>query len=390
MEYVSRKPNHRFARLLIPTIALSLFSFVAWASWAEVDQITRVPGTVIPTSRNQIIEPMQQGMVEEITVREGDRVSAGQVLVRFDRARAEAAYLETRSRLAAQIAAIARLQGELASTRPVFPAMLEDYPSIVANHQVLFDRRQQALRDEIAVLEQTLALVDEELDLALPLQAQGDVSQVEVLRLRRQRVELQGNIVNRRNGYYQEVQAELARAQEELEGLEQQLVQQRELRQYTTISAPMDGIVRNVQINTRGGVARPGEEIMQIVPIDDDFIIEAKVAPRDIAYVRPGLPANIKFDAYDFMIYGSFSGEVTYISIDTLEDETSRARGVDDRHYRVHVRMEGKDLQGRGTESITIQPGMTATVEILTGSNTVLGFLAKPITRGLQESLSER
>jgi adhesin transport system membrane fusion protein len=390
MEYVSRKPNHRFARLLIPTIALSLFSFVAWASWAEIDQITRVPGSVIPTSRNQIIEPMQQGMVEEITVREGDRVHAGQVLVRFDRARAEAAYLETRSRLAAQIAAIARLQGELASTRPVFPAMLDDYPSIVANHQVLFDRRQQALRDEIAVLEQTLELIDEELGLALPLQAQGDVSQVEVLRLRRQRVEVQGAIVNRRNGYYQEVQAELSRAQEELEGLEQQLVQQRELREYTTISAPMDGIIRNVQINTRGGVARPGEEIMQIVPIDDDFIIEAKVAPRDIAYVRPGLPANIKFDAYDFMIYGSFPGEVTYISIDTLEDETSRARGLDDRHYRVHVRMEGKDLQGRGAESISIQPGMTATVEILTGSNTVLGFLAKPITRGLQESLSER
>lgn len=383
-----KQPRNWAALLLVPGIAATLVSFVAWASWAEIDQITRVQGTVIPTSRNQIIQPLEGGRVDEILVREGDLVAAGDPLVRLNRIRAEASFLETRAQLAAETAAMARLRGELANRDPAFPDWLQDYPQILDNHRILFRNRQQSLNDEVAVLQETLEIIEAELGLLEPLLETGDVSAVEILRLQRQRAETRGSIVNRRNQYLEETQAELARAEEQAEALKELLKQRNEVLHDTEISAPMAGVVRNVRITTRGGVVGAGEEIMQIVPMDDDFLIEARVRPMDIAYVRPGLEANVKFDAYDFMIYGSFPGTVDYISVDTMEDEQSQRD--EEPHYRVHVTVEGKDLVGLGPDPVRIQPGMTATVEIKTGDNTVLGFITKPITRGLQQSLGER
>ena len=387
---VSRKRSHLAARLLIPAVALALGAFVTWAAWAEIDQITRVNGTVITASRNQVIQPMQRSRIEQINVREGDQVKADDVLVRFDRTRAEAAWRDTRAQMAARLATMARLRGELSGSEPEFPPLLREYPELIETHRQLFYRRQESLTRRIDSLQSTLELVEEELALTEPLRESGDVSQVEVIRLQRQRIETLSEIVNRRNEYYEEVQAELSEAEGELESLRQQLIEQQELVDYTEIHAPMDGIVRNVQLTTRGAVAAPGEEIMQIVPVQDDYIIEARVQPKDIAYVRPGLPATIKFGAYDFMIYGSFPGEVSFISADTIEDEDAQGRGADERYYRVHVRVQGDELAGMGPDPVVLQPGMTATVEIQTGENTVLGFLTKPIIRGVSESFGER
>jgi adhesin transport system membrane fusion protein len=387
---VSRAANHRVARLLIPAVALTLGAFITWAAWAEIDQVTRVNGTVITASRNQVIQPMQRSRVQDIFVSEGDSVDVGDPLIRFDRTRAMAAWRDTRAKVASRLATISRLRAELAGQPPTFPEMLNEYPELVESHRQLFQRRQQSFSRQLDSLQETLTLVQEELSLTEPLLETGDVSQVEVIRLQRQRVETLSKITNRRTEYYQEVQTELSEAESELESLRQQLIEQEELVDYTEILAPMDGIVRNVQINTRGGVARPGEEIMQIVPVQDDYVIEAEVPPKDIAYVRTGLPATVKFGAYDFMIYGSFPGEVTFISADTIEDEDAQARGQDQRYYRVHVRVAGKDLVGMGPDPVSVQPGMTATVEIKTGENTVLGFLSKPIIRGVNESFGER
>ena len=387
---VSRKANHRVARLLIPAVALTLGAFITWAAWAEIDQVTRVNGTVITASRNQVIQPMQRSRVEAIHVREGDAVEAGEPLISFDRTRADAAYQDTRAKVASRLAKMARLRAELIGREPTFPAMLEDYPELVESHRQLYQRRRESLTEQVKSLESTLTLVEEELSLTEPLLERGDVSQVEVLRLQRQRVETLSKINNRRNEYYQEVQNQLSEAESELESLRQQLIEQQELVDYTEIRSPMDGIVRSVQITTQGGVARPGEEIMQIVPVQDDYVIEAEVPPKDIAYVRTGLPATVKFGAYDFMVYGSFPGNVTFISADTIEDENAQARGQDQRYYRVHVRVAGKDLVGMGPDPVEVQPGMTATVEIKTGENTVLGFLSKPIIRGVSESFGER
>ncbi|WP_445003261.1 HlyD family efflux transporter periplasmic adaptor subunit [Halomonas mongoliensis] len=379
----------RAARLLIPLVAATLAAFVSWAAWATIDQITRVQGTVIPSSRNQVIQAMEPARVSEILVREGDLVEEGDVLVRLDRARTEALFLETRAKVAAQTAAVVRLSAEIMGTQPEFPDWLSEYPEILANHRNLFQRRQQSLASDLEVQQEILAIIDAELALTEPLRATGDVSQVEILRLQRQRADTQGKIVTRRHQYFQEAQQELSQAQEQLEALQQLLVQHREVLQNTEITAPMDGVVRNVRITTRGAVVGSGEEIMQLVPIDDDFVIEARVRPMDIAHVRPGLEANVKLDAYDFMIYGAFPGTVQFISADTLEDETSRTRD-EEPHYRVHVVMEGKDLVGLGPDPVRVQPGMTATVEIKTGENTVLGFLTKPITRGISQSMGER
>lgn len=376
------------SRLVLAAVVFSMVIFVVWSTRAEIDQITRVQGTVVPSSRNQVIQALEQGIIEEIPVREGDFVRRGQVLVRFDRARSEAAWLETRAKVVALQAAVARLTAELLGTEPQFPPEVAAYPDILENHRILFQRRQEGLRDELRVLEQTLVLIERELELTLPLQETGDVSQVEILRLQRQQVDTKGKIVNRRNKYLEDAQAELARARENLESMGQLLAQHRQLMEYTEITAPMDGVIRDIRITTRGGFVRAGEEVMQIVPVDDDFIIEARVRPMDIAYVRLGLPATIKFDAYDFMIYGSFPGEVIYISVDTLDEETRSAQ--DEPFYRVHARLEGKDLVGLGPEPVRIQPGMTATVEIKTGSNTVFNYITKPITRTLHESLGER
>ena len=388
---ISRPARHLAARLIIPAVALVLGAFITWAAWAEIDQITRVNGTVITASRNQIIQPMQRSRVDQIVVREGDHVSAGEVLVRFDRTRAEATWRETRAQLAARLATIARLDAELTGSALDFPALLDDYPELVATHRALYERRRESLIREVESLQSTLALTQEELALTEPLLATGDVSQVEVLRLQRQAVETRAEITNRQNQYYEEAQTRRSEAQGELESLRQQLIEQQELIEYTEIRAPMDGVVRNIQVNTRGGVVEAGQEVMQIVPVQDDYVIEAEVAPKDIAYVRPGLPATVKFGAYDFMIYGSFPGEVTFISADTIEDENARGgAGEPQRFYQVHVRVAGKDLEGMGPDPVVIQPGMTATVEIKTGENTVLGFLTKPITRGVSESFGER
>lgn len=374
-------------RILIWASAFAIAGFLAWANWAKLDQITRASGQVIASSRNQVIQSLDGGVLDEMLVREGSHVKRGQLLLRFDQTKAQAAYLESAARAAALKATVARLNAEVFGGSPKFPPELADYPEFRSNQQVLFTKRQSAINEEISALENSLALVKSELEMNMPLLKSGDVSRAEVLKLQRQVADIQGQITNRRNKYMQDTQTDLAKAQEDLASVMQVLAQRKELLDATEIHALVDGVVRNVRLTTRGGVARPGEEIMQIVPLDDDLIIEAKVRPADIAFVKPGLPATIKLDAYDYTIYGSLKGVVSYISADTLNEEV---RGTELPYYRVQIKTKGRNLSSRSNERIDIQPGMTAMVEIKTGSNTVLRYLTKPIIKTMDESLSER
>ncbi len=374
-------------RVLIWGSVLAIASFLLWADWAELDQITRANGQVIASSRNQVIQVMEGGVLVELPVREGAEVKRGQLLARFDQTKAEAGYLESAAKAAALRANVARLHAEVFGGAPKFPPELAEYPEFRANQLALFNQRQRAVRDEVAALEKLRALVGEELDMNLPLLKTGDVSRAEILKLQRQVVDIQGQITNRRNKYLQDSQAELGKAQEDLAGVLQIVVQRKEQLGFTEVRSPMDGIVRSVRLTTLGGVAKPGEEIMQIVPVDDDLIIEAKVKPADIAFVKTGLPAAVKLDAYDYTIYGALEGIVIYISPDTLNEEV---RGVDQPYYRVQIKTGGHNLVGRNNERIEIQPGMTAMVEIKTGKKTVLRYLTKPITKTIAESMGER
>lgn len=378
----------RSGSILVLASAAAIGGFVLWSAWAEIDQITRATGQVIASSRNQVIQELDGGIVQDLLVREGSVVKQGQVLVRFEKAKTEASYLESLARSAALKAAVARLTAELHGGRPQFPPELDQYPEIRSNQELLFRTRQAAVQEEIAALKKSLDLVESELDINLPLVQGGDVSKAEVLKLQRQVAEIQGMMTNRVNKYRQDSQTELSKALEDLAGLDQIIAQRKDLLAHTEITSPMDGVVRNVRITTRGGVARPGEEIMQIVPIDDDLLIEAKVKPADIAFVKTGLPATIKLDAYDYTIYGSLQGTVSYISADTLSDET---RAVNEpAYYRVQVKTRASDIAQHAARRIEIQPGMTAAVEIKTGRNTVWKYLTKPITKTLAQSLGER
>lgn len=384
---MTEQHDSRVGSLIIWASALVVLAFLAWANWAELDQISRARGQVIASSRNQVIQTLEGGILSEMAVREGMQVRRGQLLARFDRTAAEAGVLESDARAAAIKAAIVRLKAEMAGGEPVFPPELGGYRDFREAQEALFRKRRAALDEEIASLQQALSLIQSELEMNLPLLEHGDVSKAEILRLRRQVTDIQAQIANRRNRFFQEAQAELAKAQEELASLRYVRAGRQEHLDSTVITAPMDGVVRNIRLTTLGGVARPGDEIMQIVPRDDELIIEAKVSPADIAFLRLGLPAAVKLDAYDYTVYGTLAGEVHYISADTLSEVV---QGEERPFYRVQVKTRADKRNSKSRGAIEIQPGMTATVEIRTGRQSVWRYLTKPVTKMLDESLGER
>ena len=377
----------RRSRLTLWTTAFALIVFLVWADFAVIDQITRAPGQVIASQRSQVIQSQDGGTIEQLLVKDGDTVDRGQVLVRLEKARSEASYLEARAKSAGLTATVARLRAEVFGGEPVFPPMLANYPQFRDNQLVLFRKRKSAIEEEVSALETLVALAQRELEMTQPLLKTGDVSRTEVLRLERQVAEVSAQITNKRNRYFQDAQAELSKALEDLAGIEQTMAQRITQVDQTELKAPLHGVVKNVRITTRGGVIRPGEEVMQIVPLEDDLLIEARVMPADIAFIKPGLSATVKIDAYDYTIYGDLPGKLTYISPDTLTEDL---RQGEQPYYRVRVRTDGRRFSGRPNEDLEIQPGMTATVEIRTGSNTVLKYLTKPVVKTLSEALRER
>ncbi len=377
---------HR-SRLTLWTTAFALVVFIVWAHYAEIDQITRAPGQVIASQRSQVIQSQDGGIIEQLLVKDGDTVDRGQVLVRLEKARSEASYLEARAKSAGLTATVARLRAEVFGGDPVFPPMLSNYPQFRENQMVLFKKRKSAIEEEVTALQTLLGLSQRELEMTQPLLKTGDVSRTEVLRLERQVAEISSQITNKRNRYFQDAQAELSKALEDLAGIEQTMAQRMTQVDQTELRAPLHGVVKNVRITTRGGVIRPGEEVMQIVPLEDDLLIEARVMPADIAFIKPGLSATVKIDAYDYTIYGDLPGKLTYISPDTLTEDL---RQGEQPYYRVRVRTDGRRFTGRPNEDLEIQPGMTATIEIRTGTNTVLKYLTKPVVKTFSEALRER
>lgn len=381
------KTPYKAHRFIILLTALSLLGFLLWAAWAEIDQVSRASGQVIPVGRVQVIQSTDGGVIQQIRVKEGDKVKKGQILVTLDRVKIAAAVEESRAKVASMKTVKSRIEAELFDRPLVFPADVQDFPEFIANQRQLYSKRRQAHSADIAALRKMLDLVRRELDMNQPLLAAGDVSRSEVMRLERTVADVESQIVNRQNKYLQDLQAEYAKVEEELVSAEQVLTQRLSSLQDTELEAPTDGIVKNIRLTTIGGVLRPGDEVLQIVPTGEVLIVEAKVSPADIAYVRIGQLASVKFDAYDSSIFGSAVGKVIYISPDTLAEQKAQGDQV---YYRVHVSTDTKTMHPRADEKIEIQPGMTATAEIKTGRNTVLKFLLKPITKTVSGSFGER
>ncbi|MEN9933120.1 MAG: hypothetical protein RIS17_1693 [Pseudomonadota bacterium] len=379
----------RLSTWIILTSALSVFAFVVWASWAEIDQISRATGKVIPIGKIQVIQSVDGGVIEEMRVREGDIVRKGELLVRIDRVKVQAAVAESRAKVAAFKSIMARIEAELYDRPLSFPAEVRAYPEFVSNQTALFSKRRFAITSEIAALESIKRLMQQELELNLPLVSSGDVARAEIIRMQRGIADIQGQIVNKRSKYQQDLQAEFAKVEEDLVSAEQILAQRVDALAATELRAPSNGIVKNVRLTTVGAVLRPGDEVMQIVPTGERLIVEAQGAPRDIAFIKVGQTASVKFDTYDSAIYGAGVGVVSYVSPDTLVEQ--RPDGQSITYYRINLDVDISHMRPhKAGERIVIQPGMTVTAEIKTGENTVMRYLTKPILKTVAESFGER
>lgn len=374
---------HRADRLLLACV-LFLVVVAVWASLAMIEEQIRAPGTVIASSRSQVVQVVDGGTLKHLHVKEGDAVRAGDLIAELDPVRFQASSDEIAVKLAALQASILRLEAELSGRPLSFPPSLAAYGEILRTQSALHGKRLQAQQEEIQAINQSAALAAEELAAVLKLAEAGDAARSEVLKAQRQLNDLRAQATNKRNAFRQEAQLELAKTRADLEQTEQVYTQRSEALQSTYLRAPMDGVVKNVRMTTLGAVLKAGDELLQIVPSGDPLVIEAKVAPADVAFLRNGLRANVKLDAYDYTLYGSLTGKVVYISPDTLEEDLARDEQP---YYRVHVQTDGDSPAGR--ERLDVRPGMTTTVEIITGERSIASYILKPLRRTVDDALHE-
>lgn len=379
----------RPAGLIILVISATILGFIGWSLWAELDQVARAPGRVVPFARVQVVQSEQDGAIARIAVREGARVKAGDLLIALDTVQLEAAVREARLKVAAYESRMARITAELYGKPLAFPDSLRDFPEFTANQRQLYTQRRASLDGELATLRDLARLQQQELDLNQPLLATGDVARSEIIAMRQRVVETEGRISALRAQYFRELQDEFTGTEEQLAAAREQLARAEDSLAAAALKAPTDGIVKNVRVTTIGGVVRAGEEVLQIVPAGQKLIVESRVAPRDIAYVKVGQRARVNFDAYDNAVYGSADGKVVFVSPDTIV-ETAQD-GSSEAYYRVNLEVDTATMkQDGGSVAIDLQPGMTTTAEILTGKTTVWNYLTKPIFKTVSQSMQEQ
>jgi len=359
--------------------AATLLVFVIWAFFAWVDEIVRAEGSMISSSRPQIIQNLEGGILAELSVGEGDIVETGDVLARLHNTGFQSAVDDLQDQISAFEIGRLRLEAEMdgAYTFEVPQAWAQRTPEMMASEAALLQARQSDFTTSVEGARQVLIEAQRERDLMDGLLENKIVSLIEATRARK-------SFADAENRFNEVVtRTELDRAQEysdvlrELSTLRQNLKASTDQLDRTLLRSPMRGIVNKLQITTIGGVVRPGEEILQIIPLDEELFVEARVRPKDIAGVLRGQDATIKLSAYDYTIYGTLKGEVRLISADVFRDERSRAADGDP-HYRVTVAVDTTNLTAR-QHALEIRPGMQASVELHTGSKTVLQYLMKPL-----------
>ena len=381
---------HRKKRsLVVWPLMFALVGFVVWANKFYIDEVAQAQGEVIASSRVQIIQSVDGGVISELNVREGDRVSQGQVLGSLEQARINASVGEVEARVNALRAKALRLRAEIVGAEQLtFPQSLRtQYPDLTEVELALFKQRKTGIEEELRTLKVSVELAQEEQAIVSRLQRTGDVSSSEVLNAREALNAAQAKLINRQNQFLEEASTELTKVEDELGQSEQILARkQQELRDSVFI-AKVPGIVKNVSVTTVGGVLQAGEEIMQIIPVNDDLLVEAKVRPQDIARVKAGLPATIRLDPFDYTIFGGIDAKVVYVSADTLKEQSSQGEEI---YYRVHVVPESLPITTTIGRSISMLPGMTAQVSIKTDERTLMDYLLKPLRKTLSEAFGER
>jgi adhesin transport system membrane fusion protein len=372
------------ARLTMWVAMVGLLVLTFWAGVTEIDQVKRAQGQIIASDRTQVIQAVDGGVLRELFVQEGQEVNAGQLLASFEKTRVRAALDDTQGKVMALRITLARLRAEVYGKSLVFEPEMLPYKALVENQTNLFNRRKTAFTEDIKALRKVLAVLREENAMITKLEATGDVSQADILRSRRQIADLEAQITSRHNKFFQDAQAEMTKAQEDLNAQTEALNDRTQLLEQTDMNAPSRGLVKSIRVTTLGGVVRAGDVVMELLPTQSGLVLETKVYPGDIAFISVGQSANIKLDAFDSSIYGGFKGEVVYVSPDTLTEETQRGPQP---YYRVHVKIGEKDFDNEKTKRMDVRPGMTAQVDLVVAKRSVLSYLVNPVSKVLSQAL---
>lgn len=387
MDDLDIRREHEFsgASKIIGLSALLFLLLGVWAYFGSLDEVSTGTGKVVPSSREQVLQSLDGGVLTELMVHEGDKVQAGEVVARLDPTRSESNVGESAAKYRASLASSARLYAEVNDLSLKFPDSLKAWPDLLASETRLYKTRRAQLTDSQREIQDAIDSVNKELAITQRLEKSGAASHVEVLRLQREKSDLGLKITDLRSQYYVQAREELSKANAEVDMLSSILKGREDSVNRLTVRSPMRGIVKNIQVTTIGGVIPPNGDLMEIVPLDDHLLIEARLSPRDIAFIHPGQRALVKITAYDYAIYGGLEGEVETISPDTIQDKVK----PEIVYYRVFIRTHQDYLVNKKGHKFSISPGMVASVDIKTGEKTIMDYLIKPFNRA-KEALRER
>ncbi len=375
---------HSSVRLTLWVAIFGLVGLTFWAGITEIDQVKNAQGQVIASDRTQVIQAVDGGVLRELFVQEGQEVRAGQMLASFEKTRVKAALGDTQGKVMALRITLARLRAEVYGKPLSFDADMRAYTDLIQNQTNLYDRRRTAFTEDIKALRKVLDVLMEERDMIRQLESTGDVSQADILKSRRQIADLEAQITTRHNKFFQDAQAEMTKAQEDLNAQTEALNDRTQLLEQTDLTAPSPGLVKSIRVTTLGGVVRAGDTVMELLPTQSGLVLEAKVYPGDIAFVAPGQTANVKLDAFDSSLYGGFKGEVVYVSPDTLTEDTQRGPQP---YYRVHIKIGEKDFDSEKAKRMEVRPGMTAQVDLIVGKRSILSYLINPVSKLMDNAL---
>ncbi|MCF7645594.1 HlyD family efflux transporter periplasmic adaptor subunit [Bacillus subtilis] len=373
------------SKKLVRLVFLLFLVMLIWAYWAVLDEVSTGTGKVVPTSQEQVIQSLEGGVLAKLYVRQDDVVEPGQILAQLDPTVTEATVQESAAKYRAALASSARLTSEVNGTEVAFHQDLNGFPELIASETKLYEARRRSLTESLNWIAESKKLVEDELAISQSLTKMGAASNVEVIRLKRQLVELQLKETEVQSDYIVKAREELAKANADVEALSSVIRGRSDSLQRMTLRSPVRGIVKNIEVSTVGGVVPPNGKLMIIVPLDEQLLIETRVSPRDIAYIHPQQRASVKITAYDYAIYGGMEGKVVSISPDTIQNEVK----PEEFYYRVFIKTETDALFNKNNERFPIVPGMVAAVDIHTGSKTVFEYLVKPFNKA-GEALRER
>jgi len=386
-----RRSNRYIVWITLGVLLITL----AWASIFSLDEVTVAQGKVIPTSGGQVVQSLEPGILREVLVHEGQEVSEGEILLRLDDVRAGSIYREAFEKWLSLTAQSARLRAEAYDMPLDFPTPLTEHPEIIKRESQAFKARKNAKDEQIVAFKKSLKTLSREIALTAPLVKQGVVSEVELLRLQRQEAGIEGQIAELRTRYFANANNELVRVDSDLAQTSEMLRTHEDMYKRTVIRAPMQGVIKEIKVKTIGAVVSAGQIILEIVPSHEEMLVEAFVPPTEVAYLKLGQRATVKLSAFDYGHFGGLDGVVELISADALTDEsktgaraTANPVNLEPGFYKILIKILNPGIERKGMKLIP-QPGMVATVDILTDQKTVLEYLFRPAQK-LKEALRER